>query len=135
MQTMRKILLIFCAIAGLLWATPAEAAFVCGQGTDTMAEVVANTQTASPWQDGWYGPRRHFNGEAHRAIRWAVWGLFFWPLGIFAVAHGFRALRRRSPDNDLAVLAIIMGSLEVIGSILFVILFFEFWWAMPFWVY
>jgi hypothetical protein len=135
MTAMGKIIVLLCAILCLGLATPAEAAFVCGQGADTTTEVVSYTQHATPWQDGWYGPRRHFNSEAHRAVRWAMWGLFFWPLGIFAVVHGFRALRRRSPDNDLAILAIIIGSLEIIGSILFLIFFFEFWWAMPFLVY
>ena len=136
---MKKLLLLLGLMAGLFLTTiPARAAFVCRPGnvpannvTDSAGQYVSYNVAPASYHDGWYGPRRHFNGEAHRAIRWAMWGLFFWPLGIFAIAHGIRGLRHRGSDNDLAVLAIIIGSLEVLATIWFVLVFFWWWSFFP----
>ena len=134
---MKKFVSLISVLCFMFFTNPVQAAFVCGTSSpvatavnsDTSTQYVSYHEQHTTWHDGWYGQHGRFNGEAHRAIRWAMWGLFFWPLGIFAVVHGFRALRRRNPDNDLAVLAIIIGSIEILASIWFV---FAFIWWWPF---
>jgi len=77
----------------------------------------------------WLHPYGHGGGrrEARIAFFFAMWGLLFAPLGILAIIHGARSLRRaRGRDDGLAITSIIIGGLEVLVMILFIFLFFLF---------
>ena len=126
-------LLLLCFILNCLSVPAAKAAFVIHplstNQTDS-ALTYSSTSAAPAYQDGWQhhhygGPRR----EARKAWFWAMWGLFFWPFGILAIVHGFRALRRGG-DGGLAVLAIIFGFAELLLCIW--ALFWIFYWGPVF---
>ncbi len=73
------------------------------------------------------GRRDWRRGEGMRAMFWAMWGLFFWPLGILAIIHGIRGLGSRSGrEQDRALLGLIFGIGEVIACIVFLIFLFTF---------
>jgi len=66
-------------------------------------------------------------GEGDRAMFWATWGIFIWPLGILAIVHGIRGLNsRRGMEQDRATLGLIFGigeTLLFIGAIIWFIFF------------
>ena len=123
-------------VLGCCLAPVAKAAFVIHKQSVEVSDssaTSAESYTAPLYQDGW----AHHGGlrrEAHRAWFWARWGVFIWPLGILAIIHGFRALRRRDSDNDLAILAIIFGFAELLLCIAAIWWFF-FWGPWVFFVY
>jgi len=64
--------------------------------------------------------------EARQAFFWARFGILIWPLGILAIIHGARSLKRShgGRSDDLAGVSIVLGSLEVIATIAAIVFFF-----------
>ena len=56
----------------------------------------------------------------------AIGGLLFQPLGFLAIMHGAWSLKRSKLERGLATADIVIGSLEMLLMILYVILFFAF---------
>ena len=56
----------------------------------------------------------------------AIGGLLFPPLGFLAIMHGAWSLKRSKLERGLATADIVIGSLEMMLMILYVILFFAF---------
>ncbi len=94
--------------------------------TNTSKITNSSNKMYLPYQYG-DGRRDWRRGEGMRAMFWAIWGLFVWPLGILAIIHGIRGLGSRSGrEQDRALLGLILGIGEVIACILFIILLFTF---------
>lgn len=82
-----------------------------------------------------YNPYGHgdANRDARLAVTFALWGLLFAPLGILAIVFGTKALRHHARNQDVAIISIVLGSLEVLFMIFFII--YLLLWAPLFFVY
>jgi hypothetical protein len=66
------------------------------------------------------------NRDARLALTFGLWGLLFAPLGIAAIIFGARALKKHTRTPDVAIIGIVLGSLEVLFLIFFIIYFVAF---------
>jgi len=119
-------------------ALRADAGFVVNNSPIAISASVSKTATAANTVTtgenhnsffSWLHPYGHGGGrrEARIAFFFAMWGLLFAPLGILAIIHGARSLRRaRGRDDGLAITSIIIGGLEVLAVIFFIFFFFLF---------
>ena len=145
-MVMRKVM--FAAlICGLLsgFAVRADAAFVIKShpvvampGAQSPAITTGSSTVVSDklqsndgdWPQQQYD--RHYGDgsgmEARRAFFWARWGILIWPLGILAIIHGARSLSRShgGRSDDVAGISVVLGSLEVIATIVAIVFFFAF---------
>ncbi len=119
------------ATAAIVIKTPAAATRIDSAATDDAATVATKDQSTfmsrleSRFLPGGY---RHngANRDARLALTFGLWGLLFAPLGIAAIIFGARALKKRTRTPDIAVIGIVLGSLEVLFLIFFIVYFIAF---------
>ena len=142
---MKKV--VFCMLMLFCVADFANAAFLVKSKSATLATVASNTGTQATnaivahthtnfitrmknrvlsalmqLDEGWGR-----GGEGSRAMFWAAWGIFIWPLGILAIIHGVNGLHSRNGlEQDRATLGLIFGVGETILTVAAIIWFFAF---------
>jgi len=129
---MRNLLVVFLSVL-LLSAFPinAEAGFVITKQTAQASQASAATTAAGhkraerrhhkKWEQS--NDNNYHIQQAKIAFRFALWGLLLGPLGIPAIIHGVRSLKKREwYFKDMAMMSIFFGALDILLFAFFVAL-------------
>jgi len=79
--------------------------------------VEAHNRTAPaimPLPTPQYNDHHREGNHAVSALYWAIGGLLFSPLGIIAFVKGIQALKRKERNKGVAIVAVVLGSLEIL---------------------
>ena len=121
---MKNILIVFLSVlllsgiainadAGFVITKKSAAAGISGAAATTAGHRRAERRKHKKWEQS--NDNSYHLQQAKIAFKFALWGLLLGPLGIPAIIHGVRSLRKREwYFKDMAMMSIFFGAMDIL---------------------